>query len=213
MNNEVLESVRQNKIIVVARGLSDSDVIPFCEAPYEGGIRLVEIPFRHGKNTDLCDTPRQIELISKHFDGKLHVGAGTVLSRKNVDDAHGAGASFLLAPSFDRDIVRYTKEKCLLSFPGIMTPSEAQDAHLAGADMVKIFPTGVLGLDYIKALRVPLEHIDVIAMGGVNPTNLKEHLAVCDAVGIGGGICDKAAINEGNWKKITELCIKYTSQI
>ena len=119
----------------------------------------------------------------------------------------------MLAPSFDKNVVRRARERGICAFPGVMTPTEAQDAHLAGADMVKIFPTGILGVEYLKVLRVPLPHIGMIAMGGVTKDNLMQFLAHCEAVGVGGGICDLKAIQAGDYATITEKARSYTGQL
>ena len=209
----VIETLKQSRIIVVTRGLTDEQLIPYCQALIDGGIRLVELPFapldpdKHGK------TPRQIKLIRDTFGDKLLVGAGTVLSPEDVNAAADAGAAYVLAPSFDERVVRRAKERGICAFPGVMTPTEAQNAHLCGADMVKIFPTGILGVEYLKALRVPLPHIGMIAMGGVTARNLAEFLQNCEAVGVGGGICDLKAIRAGDYGTITEKARAYTSQV
>ena len=209
----VIETLKQSRIIVVTRGLTDEQLIPYCQALIDGGIKLVELPFapldpdKHGK------TPRQIKLIRDTFGDQLLVGAGTVLSPEDVDAAADAGAAYVLAPSFDERVVRRAKERGICAFPGVMTPTEAQNAHLCGADMVKIFPTGVLGVSYLKALRVPLPHIGMIAMGGVTAQNLPDFLACCEAVGVGGGICDLKAIAAGDYNTIREKALAYTSQV
>lgn len=104
------------------------------------------------------------------------MGAGTVLTCAQVKAAADAGASFILSPSLDANVIQETLAHSLVSIPGVMTPTEAQNAMLWGADMVKIFPTGVLGISYLKAIRVPLNHIPMIAMGGANEENLKDFL-------------------------------------
>lgn len=213
MTEKVMEAVKKSRIIVVARGLEENDVIPFCEAVAEGGIRLVEIPYNQLSSTRLEDTAKRIAMIKKHFGDKLLVGAGTVLNTEEVAAAADADAEYILSPSFDESVVRYTKERGLASFPGIMTPTEAQNAHLCGADMVKVFPTGVLGIPYLKAVRVPLSHIGMIAMGGVNEENLGDFLKVCEAVGIGNGICNKELLKSGNFAEITRRAKAFTSQI
>jgi len=209
----VIETLKQSRIIVVTRGLTDEQLIPYCQALIEGGIHMVELPFAPLDPEKHIKTPRQIRLIREHFGDQLLVGAGTVLSPEDVDAAADAGAAYVLAPSFDERVVRRAKERGICAFPGVMTPTEAQNAHPCGADMVKIFPTGILGVEYLKALRVPLPHIGMIAMGGVTARNLAEFLQNCEAVGVGGGICDLKAIRAGDYGTITEKARAYTSQV
>ena len=213
MKNKVLKTLRESRIMVVTRGLTDEQLIPYCRALIAGGIRMVELPFDQLAADKLEKTPRQIRLIRETFGDSLLVGAGTVLSVEEVDAAADAGACYVLAPSFDKNVVRRANERGICAFPGVMTPTEAQDAHLAGADMVKIFPTGILGVEYLKVLRVPLPHIGMIAMGGVTADNLVQFLQHCEAVGVGGGICDLKAIKAGNYAAITEKAKAYTDQV
>lgn len=205
--------IHKHRIIVVARGLEDNRVIPFCKAIYDGGIRLVEFPFDHCSQNKLTETARKIAAVKEHFGDKLLVGAGTVLTEAEVDAAVDAGASYIISPSFDGLVVKRAKERGVAAFPGAMTPTEIQNAYLSGAHMVKIFPTNILGIEYLKAISAPLSHIEMIAMGGVDKSNIKEFLKVCKAVGIGAGICNKKLIDEGNFAEITRLARAHTSQV
>lgn len=213
MTQKILDAIHKHRIIVVARGLKDSEVIPFCKAAYEGGIRLIEVPFNQRSENRLAETAHQIAMIKEYFGDKLFVGAGTVLTEAEVDAAIDAGAEYILSPSFDESVVKRTKSRGAAALPGVMTPTEIQNAHLCGADMVKVFPTNVLGIGYLKAIRAPLSHIEMIAMGGVDESNIKDFLKVCEAVGIGNGICNRALIDEGNYAEITRRAKVYTSQI
>ena len=205
--------IHKHRIIVVARGLNDSEVVPFCEAILEGGIHLVEVPFNQRSENRLTETAKQISMIKETFGDKFLVGAGTVLTEAEVDAAVDAGATYILSPSFDEAVVKRAKARGVAALPGVMTPTEIQNAHLCGADMVKVFPTNVLGIGYLKAIRAPLSHIEMIAMGGVDESNIKDFLKVCEAVGIGAGICNRALIDEGNYAEITRRAKAYTSQI
>ena len=213
MTQKVLDTIHANRIIVVARGLKDSEVIPFCDAIYEGGIRLVEVPFNQRSENRISETAKQIAMIKENFGDKFLVGAGTVLTEAEVDAAVDAGATYILSPSFDASVVKRAKARGVAALPGVMTPTEIQNAHLCGADMVKVFPTNILGIGYLKAIRAPLSHIEMIAMGGVDESNIKEFLGVCEAVGIGNSICNRKLIDEGNFAEITRIAKAFTSQV
>lgn len=213
MIQNVLDMIHKHRIIVAARGLTESNVIPFCEAAYEGGIRLIEIPFDQRSVNRAEEGARKIAMIKEHFGDKILVGAGTILTVEEADAAIDAGATYILSPSLDEAVVKHTKARGVCSIPGVMTPTEIQNAHLCGADMVKIFPTNVLGTGYLKAVRAPLSHIEMVAMGGVNEENLAEFLKVCEAVGIGAGICNIKLLEEKNYAEITRLAKSFTEQL
>lgn len=213
MIQNVLDMIHKHRIIVAARGLTDEDVIPFCQAAYEGGIRLIEIPFNQSSANRAEEGARKIAMIKEHFGDKILVGAGTILTVEEADAAIDAGATYILSPSLDEDVVKHTKARGVCSIPGVMTPTEIQNAHLYGADMVKVFPTNILGVAYLKAIRAPLSHIEMVAMGGVNEENLTEFLGACEAVGIGAGICNKKLLSEKNYAEITRLAKAFTEQL
>lgn len=94
----------------------------------------------------------------------------------------------------------------MVSMPGAMTPTEIMAAHRAGADYVKLFPIGDLGSKYVKAVRGPISHVKLMAVGGVNEKNLQEFLSAgCVGAGIGGNLVNKQWIDAGEYDKITEV--------
>jgi 2-dehydro-3-deoxyphosphogluconate aldolase/(4S)-4-hydroxy-2-oxoglutarate aldolase len=97
---------------------------------------------------------------------------GTVLDAETARRALDAGADFIVAPSFSRDVVNISHQADVLAIPGVITPTEAVDAWATGAKLLKIFPIGVLGVDYFKALRGPLDHIAFCCNGGMDETNV-----------------------------------------
>lgn len=200
---EIKQYILKERIILAARGLKAEEAIPFAEAVYAGGLRLLEVTFDQSSPTCIEDAVRKIALLSEAFSGRMLIGAGTVLTPEQADAAVNAGASYLLSPSLDRSVIDRAIARDVVIIPGVMTPTEAQNAMLWGADMVKLFPMGALGISYIKAIRAPLSHIPMIAMGGVNEQNLREHLAVCEGVGIGSGICNRALLDAKDYAEIT----------
>ena len=117
-----------------------------------------------------------------------------------------AGGAFIISPDTDVAVIKRTRELGLVSMPGALTPSEIKTAHNAGADYVKVFPLGSMGPGYLKAIRAPLSHIKMTAVGGINEKNLKEYLeaGACGA-GIGGNLANKKWIENGEFDKITEV--------
>lgn len=213
MQNTIRE-IENNKIIVIVRGVKKDDLIPFAEAIYEGGIRLMECTYdATGKVSDE-ETAAGIEMLAKHFEGKMLIGAGTVLTEKQVELTARAGGKFIISPDTNPEIIKKTKELGLVSIPGSLTPSEATLANRSGADFVKLFPVGVLGTKYIKDLCAPLSHIKFLAVGGVDHENMGEFLAAgARGIGVGSAIVNKALIAEKNYAAITEAARKYTSRV
>ena len=141
---------------------------------------------------------------------EMYIGAGTVLTTLQLAIAREAGAQFIVTPNTDRPIIHAIKALGLLAFPGAMTPTEAQRAHAAGADAVKIFPAGTLGPAYLKAIASPLSHIPFLAVGGVNDTNIAEFLrAGAIGAGVGGNLVNREWIEREEWGKCTALARAY----
>ena len=209
---EIKQYILKERIILAARGLQIDEALPFAEAVYAGGLRLLEITFDQASPTCIEDAVRKIALLTEATDGRMLIGAGTVLTIEQAEAAVNAGAKYLLSPSLDRDVLEYAVSRGVVMIPGVMTPTEAQNATLWGADMVKLFPTGSLGIPYIKAIRAPLSHIPMIAMGGVNEQNLREYLAVCAGVGIGSGIFNRALLDAKDYAEITRRARAFAEQ-
>ena len=210
MRNNVINSVLENKIIVIVRGLEKEKLIPFAEAVYEGGIRLLEITYSaDGKISDE-ETAENIKMLSEHFEGRMFIGAGTVLNEKQVVLTKNAGGKFIISPDTNPAVIKKARELELVSMPGALTPTEIQLAHLSGADFVKLFPISSLGVEYVKAVKAPLSHIKLLAVGGVNTENMADYLKVgACGFGLGSNIVDKKSIAANDWQGITALAKKY----
>ena len=214
MREQVINSVKNEKLIVIVRGVEKEKLIPLAEAMYDGGIRLLEITFSaNGKVSDE-ETAENIKMLSEHFEGRMFIGAGTVLSEKQVELTKNAGGKFIISPDTNGNVIKKARELDMVSMPGALTPSEVQAAHSYGADFVKLFPVCSLGSEYVKAIKAPLSHIDMLAVGGVHDGNMAEYLkAGVSGFGIGSNIIDKKALSEDNYKAITELAKKYVAVV
>ena len=135
----------------------------------------------------------------------MFVGAGTVTTTELVELTAKAGGKFIISPDTNPDVIRRTRELDMVSMPGALTPTEIMTAHRAGADYVKLFPAGDLGPNYVKAVRAPISHVKMTAVGGINEKNMADFLkaGVC-GFGIGGNLANKAWIEAGEFDKITE---------
>ena len=214
MENNITKLIEQEKIIVIVRGVQSDKLIPLAEAMYDGGIRFLEITFSANKSVSNDETAANISALKNHFDERMHIGAGTVLNTSQVELTKKAGGEFIISPDTVPDVIKKTKELGMISMPGALTPSEITLAHSCGADFVKVFPAVNLGTGYIKAIKAPLTHIKLLAVGGVNDGNMKDYLdaGVC-GFGIGSNIVDKKLLNDNDFEGITELAKRYVSAI
>ena len=211
MRSRVIEAIEREKIIVIVRGVAADKLIPLAEAMYEGGIRLLEVTYSADGSVSDEETAKNIEMLSKHFEGRMYIGAGTVITEKQVELTKKAGGKFIISPDTYENVIRKTRELDMVSMPGALTPTEIQKAHRCGADFVKLFPITNLGTEYVKAVKAPLSHIKFLAVGGINENNMADYLkaGVC-GFGIGSNIVNKKLIDSGDYASITQLAKKYT---
>lgn len=211
---QVIDKIKQEKIVVIVRGVAEEKFIGLCQALYDGGIRLIEITFdAKGIVTDE-QTAARISMLCREFEGRLCIGAGTVMNVKQAKLAAKAGAKYLISPNFNKSVIRFANKNGIVSMPGAMTPTEIVDAYDTGADFVKVFPADSLGLGYLKAVKAPLSHIPLIAVGGVNENNISDFIAAgLDGVGVGSNIVKKSMIEQGDLEGITALARAYTAAI
>lgn len=214
MRQQILDLVDQEKVIAILRGANAEQCLKVADALYEGGIRLMEITFNQKDPASWQTTADAIAAISKKYEGQMMVGAGTVTTVELTELAASAGAKYIISPDCNVDVIRRTRELGLVSMPGAMTPTEVMQAHWAGADYVKLFPAGELGLGYVKAIRAPISHVKMLAVGGVNENNVADFLkAGMVGAGIGGNLANKAWIEAGEYHKITETAKKLVAAV
>lgn len=207
--NKLIEIIKNEKICAILRGIPSDKMESVITALYRGGIRLLEITFNQNSKTKYTDTCSAIKLAKSLFPD-LHVGAGTAMYKEDVIAAHEAGAEFVLAPNFNREVVMSGASLGILVIAGAMTPSEIAEAYECGSEIVKLFPAGNLGTSYIKAITAPMNHIPLMAVGGIDLHNLKDYLNVgCCSIGIGSCLTDKKMIADNDWDALTKLAEKY----
>lgn len=205
MREMVIELALREKIIAIARGVGGEQCMKVAKALYEGGVRLMEVTYDQKKPESWPGTAQAIGDIARAFEGKMLVGAGTVTQTELVDLTHSAGGLFIISPDTNVDVIKRTRELGLVSMPGALTPSEIMTAHRAGADIVKLFPAADLGPGYLKAVRAPLSHIKIMAVGGINEKNIGDFLAAgAVGAGVGGNLANRAWIEAGEFGKITD---------
>ncbi len=209
-----LEYIKERKIVAIVRGLSPEYLIRLGHAFEEGGIGLMEVTYNQSAPETWKDTAKGIEAVEKEFGDRLLVGAGTVITLEQVSMTYNAGGHYLVTPTTQPEIIRAGKALGLGLYPGAFTPSEILAAYDAGADAVKVFPASCLGPGYIKAIRAPLSHIPLMAVGGVNEKNAADFMkAGCVGLGVGGNLVNKEWIRNGEWEKITALAKEFKKAV
>ena len=197
-------NLEQTGIAAICRKIYGEDLLFLAQALYEGGIRHIEVTFDQMEEDPLKPTAEAIVSLRTAFPD-MHIGAGTVINEKQLLAARDAGAEFIISPNVNTDLIRKTREFGMFSIPGAMTPSEIITAWDAGASYVKIFPATDLGPGYIKAVRAPISHIPMLAVGGIGTENFAEFLrAGCCGAGIGGSLCSRKLIAERNADALRE---------
>ena len=169
------------EIIAILRGVLPRDAVAICEEIFAAGIDRIEVPLNSPEPFD------SIERIAKAMGDRALIGAGTVLSVEDVDRVNSAGGRLIVSPDCNIEVITHSKALGLLSYPGVMTPTECFAALRAGADGLKFFPGDMIGPAGLKAVRAVLpKDTPAYAVGGANPGNFKDWV-VAGATGFGIG--------------------------
>ena len=194
-----MATLKEQQLIVISRGLDNRHLLPVSEALLDGGIRVLEITM----NTEQATT--MIDRLAAHVGERMFVGAGTVTNIAEARTALAAGAQFLVTPNTDVKVIELAVSLGVPIFPGAFTPTEILCAWQAGATAVKIFPTGNRGLEIIRELQGPLGHIPMIALGGIDASNVGLYIKQgCFAVGVGSSVLHQPAMVNGDYQVIAE---------
>ena len=197
---DVLKEIQQIGIVPVVKIDNEKDALPLAKALMDGGLPCAEITFR------TAAAKAAIRAITKAFPDML-VGAGTVLTKEQADDAIAAGAKFIVSPGLNPEIVQYCIEKGYPITPGCSSPSDVECALSFGLDVVKFFPAEAAGgLAMIKAMSAPYTGVKFMPTGGINAKNLKSYLDFDKIIACGGSWMVKAdLINNGDFDAIRQL--------
>ena len=210
MREETLKKIREKKVIAIVRGQAPEVMKELAGAMLEGGVDLIEVTFPQSNPDGWKDTAQSIRLLNSAFEGRIMAGAGTVLNEEQLHMACDAGARYIITPNTDEKLIAEIRRLGLVALPGALTPSEIVKAYNAGADAVKVFPVDSFGPAYIKAVKAPLSHIPLMAVGGVTEKNAAEYLrAGCMGIGVGGNLVNREWIANGEFEKITALAQEY----
>ena len=206
---EILSFITEIGVVPVVRTQSAETAIKAIEAIYRGGVRAAEITMT------VPGAIKALEKLADKFGDKLMLGAGTVLDPETARSCMLAGAQFFVTPTLKLSTIEMAKRYSKVICPGALTPTEVLTAWEAGADVVKVFPANAMGgPKYIKALKGPLPHIQMVPTGGVNLETAGEFLkAGACAVAVGGELVDAKMIREDRYEDMEALARQYLKVI
>jgi 2-dehydro-3-deoxyphosphogluconate aldolase/(4S)-4-hydroxy-2-oxoglutarate aldolase len=196
---ETLKSLTDCGAIAVIRLSDPKKLLKVAQSIYEGGVTAIEITMT------VPDAINMIKKAASELGSYMNIGVGTVLDPVTAQKAIDAGAKYVVSPIFKKEIIEVAKKNDIPVMPGAFTPTEAQTAYDAGADIIKIFPADVVGMAFFKAVLAPMPHLKLMPTGGVSLTNAGEWFkAGACAVGVGSALLDAIAISAGNYKVLTD---------
>jgi len=199
-------------VIGILRGVNAAFFRSVMDASFASGLQAIEVTM---------NTEGALQIVSSNRSsvpaGKL-LGMGTVRNLSEAKKAIDAGAMFLVTPNTDTTVIEYAGSHSVPVIAGALTPTEVYTAWSAGADMVKVFPCGTFGPQYIRELRGPYDQISLVAVGGVNPDNVRDYFAAgVRAVGASASLFGRKALVEHdleeigqNVNKFIALCLEKT---
>ncbi len=204
--SEIISLLVEPGIIAIVRTQQAAQVAPLVESLLAGGLRAIEITMT---------TPNALAAISEarqKAGTRAVVGVGTVLNAYTCQSAIAAGAEFVVTPICRTELVGIAHAAGCPIMLGAYTPTEAQLAHEAGADFVKLVPADSLGPAYVKALRAPLPHLRIVPTGGVDVPNVADFLkAGCAALGVGSALVSAKILQEANWPELTRRAAAFVN--
>jgi 2-dehydro-3-deoxyphosphogluconate aldolase/(4S)-4-hydroxy-2-oxoglutarate aldolase len=206
-----LDIIRQTGVIAIMRTQSSEQLLRAADAIREGGVRAIEVTMT---------TPGALAVIEQavaryqHADQEVLFGAGTVLDAESARAAILAGAQFIVAPSFNPGLVEICRRYSVPVMPGAYTPTEIVTAWECGADMVKVFPAGVGGPAFIKALKAPLPQIEMVPVGGIKLENTADFVrAGAAAVGVGSALINQKLLDSQDFGTLKERARRFMEEV
>jgi len=196
---ELIQEMGRTRLVAVVRSKSAEEALATAKAVAEGGVQFIEITFSVPSALDV------IEILVA--EGRLHVGAGTVLANEEAEEAIGTGAQFIVSPSLELNLIPICHDANVPCIPGAATPTEILAAARAKADLVKIFPADAIGgPDFVRQMSGPFPNIRFMVSGGVSLTNIKEYVqAGVTGICLGSAYLTSTLAQKGHAGLVSEL--------
>lgn len=204
---QIIANIKEKALVAVVRADNAETAKKITEACIAGGCASIEITFTVPGAQDIIK-----ELAATYKPEEILIGAGTVLDAETARIAILCGAQYIVSSSFNAETAKLCNRYRVPYMPGCMTLKEITEALEAGVDVVKIFPGNVLKIDFVKAVKGPMPHVDMMPSGGVDVDNVADWIkAGCVAVGAGGSLI--AGAKTGNYQAITETAKAFCQKI
>ncbi len=196
---ELIQEMGRTRLVAVVRSKSAEEALATAKAVAEGGVQFIEITFSVPSALDV------IEILVA--EGRLHVGAGTVLANEEAEEAIGTGAQFIVSPSLELNLIPICHDANVPCIPGAATPTEILAAARAKADLVKIFPADTIGgPHFVRQMSGPFPDIRFMVSGGVSLTNIKEYVqAGVTGICLGSAYLTSTLAQKGHAGLVSEL--------
>lgn len=198
----MLNKLKNEGIVAVVRGNSHEEALKYIDASIKGGIKAIEITYSIPNTSDLID------MVCDKYEEAI-VGAGSVLNKKMAMEAVKSGAKYIVSPGFNQEVNDYCKEINMPYMPGCMTITEVMYAMEQGNEIIKLFPAEIYGPKFIKAIKAPIPHVQIMPTGGVTVDNVTEWFengVVC--VGVGSSL-----FKSGDSEEIAALASQFVEKI
>ncbi len=205
----VVDELAESGVTAVLRGVDEDDIVPVAEAVYEGGVTALEL------TADAKRCSEMIAAVDRALgDTDAVIGAGTVMDAAAARNVVEAGAEFVLAPNLNEEVIEVCNRAGVVCIPGVMTPTEADRAMAAGADMLKMFPASTVGPGHIGALQGPLGDVPIMPTGGISTDNVADYFdAGAVAVGAGSALVNYEAIEDGDMDGVRERAETFVAAV
>jgi 2-dehydro-3-deoxyphosphogluconate aldolase/(4S)-4-hydroxy-2-oxoglutarate aldolase len=205
---KIVSGIEAEGLVAIVRVPRLELALPLAKALVAGGIRAVELTM------SIPNALEAIRTVDRELGDEILLGIGTVIDDDTCRAAIDAGAKYVISPITRPSLVAAAHALDRPVMLGAYTPTEAQTAHEAGADFVKIFPADTLGPSYIKSLLAPLPHLKIIPTGGVNLDTMEAYLAAGSAaLGTGSALLKKEIIAGENWGELERLAKRFADRM
>lgn len=206
--DRILREIMDCGVVAVVRAASAREALEVCPAIARGGVKPIEVTMT---------VPNAIDVI-KEFKSSVRdevlVGAGTVLDPETARAAILAGVDFVVMPTLNLKVIEMCHRYGKVVIPGAFTPTEILTAWEAGADIVKVFPAGVAGPQYLRDIKGPLPQVRLLPTGGVTLENTTDFIkAGAVAVAVGTALVDKKLVAEKKFDLITEKAKQFVAAV
>jgi 2-dehydro-3-deoxyphosphogluconate aldolase/(4S)-4-hydroxy-2-oxoglutarate aldolase len=206
--SEKLKLIRKTGIVAIMRAKSSDQLIVAGEAIKAGGVRVIEVTMTTPGALNVIETARE------KFGEQVLFGAGSVLDPETARAAILAGADFIVAPTLNLDTVALCSRYSIPVMPGCFTPTEALTAWQAGADMIKLFPASLGGVDLVKAILAPLPHLEIVPVGGVNLDTAADFIRKgAAALGVGSSLVNQKLLDANDLDELTQRARAFIAEV